>query len=157
MKSTLKKRLSQGGYTLLEVAVASSVLMIGVGAACVLSLTMLKQEESHQRVGRAVNIMENAAQLYQLGIAPADIGGLLPPDPMVKTFSYRAATNAEAVSMPEIGNPEAVMFSLEFYTSSDSTTWSVGTWGGRPDTADSSQEDTRTMGPLRVYRHSFRP
>lgn len=157
MKTSIQKRVATAGYTLLEVAVASSILMIGVGAACILSLTMVKQGEAHLRVSRAVNIMENAAHLYHLGIDPAEIVNLLPPDPMIKTFSYAAPTTAQTVDMPQIGTPQAVMFTLEFYTASASNTWSAGTWGGRPDTSDASQEDTRTIGPLKVYRHSYRP
>ncbi|MFT4546744.1 MAG: type II secretory pathway pseudopilin PulG [Verrucomicrobiales bacterium] len=157
MKTTLHKHASRAAYTLIEVTVASSILMIGVGAACVLSLTMLQQEGSHLRVNRATNIIENAAHLYQLGIAPADIAGILPPDPMVKAFSYRAPTTAETVDMPQIGNPQVVMLSLEYYTSEGAVAWTPGTWGTRPDTADASQKDTRTIGPLKVYRHSYRP
>ena len=157
MKTSIQRRAANAGYTLLEVAVAASILMIGVGAACILSLTMIKQEEANQRVSRAVNYMENAAHLYHLGIDPADIAELLPPDPSVKTFSYRAPTAAEEVSMPEIGNPQVMMFSLEFYTDAGSSTWIPGTWGGRPDTADPNQADTRTIGPVKVYRHSYRP
>ena len=66
MKTNSIKRALRSGYALVEVVVASSVLMIGVGAACVLSLTMIGQEEMHVRVARGVNVMENATRLYQL-------------------------------------------------------------------------------------------
>jgi hypothetical protein len=164
MKTKINRRASRAAYSLVEVAVASTILMVGVGAACVLSLTMIKQEESNVKVSRAINLMENVARLYHLGIDPDTAIALLPPDPMIVTngFTWREP-NADSphfdtiVSMPQIGNPDCVLFSMNFYTASDGNTWLPGTWGGRPDGAVAGQEDFRTIGPLRVYRSSFRP
>ena len=68
MNITIQRRFRRAGYSLVEVVVASSVLMIGVGAACALSLTMIGQEEGHVRIARGVNLVENATRLYQLGL-----------------------------------------------------------------------------------------
>ena len=154
MKNQLHKRRSRTGYTLVEVAVATTILMIGVGAACALTLTMNSQEEAHVRNARATNLMENATRLYQLGLDTNTIFAILPPDPLVKTFSATAQTNPV---MTGVGAPDHVSFTLNYHTSSDTTTWSPGTWSGRPDTIATGNPDYRTLGPIKVYRTSFRP
>lgn len=161
MKTNSIKRALRSGYTLVEVVVASSVLMIGVGAACVLSLTMIGQEEMHVRVARGVNVMENATRLYQLGIpisvpvgsTDPTVFSLLPPDPMVSSFTASAETST---AMTGIGAPQEVSLTLDIHPTSDSTVWTPGTWGGRPDTSISGNSDVRTIGPVKVLRHSFR-
>ena len=159
MKTNLNRLAARAGYTLIEVAVASTILLIGVGSACVLSLTMSKQEESHTRVARAFNRLENAVHLYHLGFDTAGTGhtvfSLMPPDPMEVASGFTATTES-VVAMPGIGNPEMVQFSIDFYTTSDATDWSAGTWGGRPDDSVSTYEDSRTVGPVKAFRHSFR-
>jgi prepilin-type N-terminal cleavage/methylation domain-containing protein len=63
------------GYTLVEVLVASAIFMLGISAACCMSLSMAAQEEMNFRVSRALNLHENAGRLYQLGLAPTAITG----------------------------------------------------------------------------------
>ncbi|MGI9240568.1 MAG: prepilin-type N-terminal cleavage/methylation domain-containing protein [Verrucomicrobiales bacterium] len=166
MKTQFTRSAARAGYTLVEVAVASTVLLIAVGAACTLSLTMITQEEMHVRVSRAVNLMENATRLYQLGIdtelptgsTDATVFSLLPPDPMVSSFT---ATAQSRPAMTGIGAPEQVSFSLTFYPTADPSVWQPattgfsGTWGGRPDTTITGNSDTRTIGPLKVIRPSI--
>ena len=155
MKTQLSQRArSSAAYTLIEVAVATTILLIGVGAACVLSLTMISQEETHVRAARAASLMENAVRMYHLGIEPSVIFSTLPPDPMVKTFT--STTESHPV-MTGVGAPDHVSFTLNYHTSSDTSVWTPGTWGGRPDTAVSGNLDYRTLGPIRAYRTSFRP
>jgi hypothetical protein len=78
---------------------------------------------------------------------------------MVKTFT---ATAQSSPAMAGIGAPQQVAFTMQFYPTSDTSTYAApasgapGTWGGRPDPTISGQSDTRTMGPLKVMRHSFR-
>ena len=112
MKTNFYRRTSRAGYTLLEVAVASTILMIGVGAACVLSLTMSKQEESHQRVARAINQLENAVALYQLGFTPTEAMNLLPDDPMRVSGGFTATAETN-VAMTGIGAPQMTQFSMD--------------------------------------------
>ncbi len=112
MRTRINRRHNRAGYTLVEAAVAATVLLIAVGAACALSLTMITQEEIHVRVSRAVNLVENATRLYHLGIdtevpsgsTDATVFSLLPPDPMVSGFTATAQTGA---AMTGIGAPRA--------------------------------------------------
>lgn len=167
MRTQINRLASNAGYTLVEVAVAATVLLIAVGAACVLSLTMITQEEMHVRVSRAINLMENAARIYQLGIdtevpsgsTDPTVFSLLPPDPMVTSFTATAQT---AAAMTGIGAPQQVSFSITFNPTADPSVWQPatssfpGTWGGRPDTAVAGNSDTRTIGPVKAMRASIR-
>lgn len=157
MRTRIYRRHNRAGYTLVEAAVAATVLLIAVGAACALSLTMITQEEIHVRVSRAVNLVENATRLYHLGIdtevpsgsTDATVFSLLPPDPMVSGFTATAQTSA---AMTGIGAPQQVSFALTFFPTADPAVWQPattsfsGTWGGRPDTAIAGNSDTRTIG-----------
>lgn len=91
MKNTSQNRCSKG-YTLIETLVASAVMMVAIGAASSLSLSMVSQEEMSERTVRVMNHLENAAALYQLGFDTADIGGLLTNDPAVSNLSYASET-----------------------------------------------------------------
>jgi len=153
MRTNLHKRNRRAAYSLVEVVVASSVLMIGVAAACVLSLTMIGQEETHVRVSRASNYMENATRLYQLGFSSAEAKALLPQDIMVKSITATAQTAPNTT----VGNPEFISWTLQFYPIPSSSVWTAGTWGGKPDTTISGNSDYRTMGPVKSYRTSLRP
>jgi prepilin-type N-terminal cleavage/methylation domain-containing protein len=86
-----RRRLRPPGYTLIEVMVAVSILMVGVGAAAHLSLTIRKQEEANANVVRALNCLECAHRLYQLGLTPAEAAAVLPADPQL-TLSTEAST-----------------------------------------------------------------
>jgi type II secretory pathway pseudopilin PulG len=69
------------GYSLVEVLVAGGILALGIGAACIMSLTMVTQEEMLHRMARNINLQENAARMYQIGLNASDItgaNGLLP-------------------------------------------------------------------------------
>ena len=79
------------GYTLIEVMVAVSILMVGVAAAAHLSLTIRKQEEANANVVRALNCLECVHRLYQLGLTPAEAAAILPSDPQL-SLSTEAST-----------------------------------------------------------------
>lgn len=79
------------GYTLIETLVASAVMMVAIGAASSLSLSMVAQEEMSERSVRVINHLENAATLYQLGFSTADIGNILPAEPAA-SLSFTAKT-----------------------------------------------------------------
>lgn len=67
------------GYTLVEALVSIVIVLFGVAAAASLSLTIGTQEEVNAKVTRALNWHENAVRLYQLGLDPEEIVGILPP------------------------------------------------------------------------------
>ncbi len=110
----------RAGYTLIEVLVASAVVLMGIAAAAALSLTMVAQEEANVRVARALNLQEQAGRLYQLGLSPSTISSILPPEPNVVslTFSAGAVTVTNAGTM-DVADCELVFFSGSPFTSAD--------------------------------------
>lgn len=79
---------STRGYTLVETLLAAGILMVGIAAAASLALTMVSQEEANARVARALNLQEQAARLYQLGLEPSEITAILPPEDTVTSVSF---------------------------------------------------------------------
>ncbi|MEC5126764.1 type II secretion system protein [Verrucomicrobiales bacterium BCK34] len=88
MKFFSKRSYRQKGYTLIEALVASGVLLIGVSAACSMSLSLVTQEEINERSVRAFNYLDNAARLYRLGMEPSEIPALLPNEPIVDSITF---------------------------------------------------------------------
>lgn len=88
MKLFSKHSNRRGAYTLIEALVASGVLLIGVSAACSMSLSLVTQEEINERSIRAFNYLDNAARLYRLGMEPSEIPALLPSEPMVDSLTF---------------------------------------------------------------------
>ncbi len=88
---TRKIRRASAGYTIVEALVAAAILVIGVAAAASLSLTMVSQEEGNARVARAINLQEQAARLYQLGLSSSTITSILPTDSGVASITFAAA------------------------------------------------------------------
>jgi prepilin-type N-terminal cleavage/methylation domain-containing protein len=84
MRRSSNGKASNGGYSLIEVMVASTLLAIGVAAASVISLTMASQEEINHRVSRALHLQEGASRLYQLGLSTQEIDALIPNDPTIR-------------------------------------------------------------------------
>ncbi len=153
--SLLPSRFLIRAYSLVEVMIGSAILMIGVGAACVLSLTMVSQEEGNVRASRALNVFENAVQLYQLGLSPAEAVALLPADPAVLSLSMTPNTSA----VTGIGTPERVDAQMQFTTminkqpSDNSTiTWTAGKWTGGAN----GSANTRSTEVIAVYRPATR-
>lgn len=68
MKRT--RTCKNGGYTIIEALVASSVLLIGIAAAASMSLQLVTQEEINERANRTFNYIDNAVRLVQLGVDP---------------------------------------------------------------------------------------
>jgi len=90
-------------YTIIEAMVAAGILLIGIAAAAGLALTMVSQEEANARVARALNVQEQAGRLYQLGLEPAEILAIIPPEPNVDALNFNAATtNVAGVGAVEI-------------------------------------------------------
>lgn len=135
--------------------IGSAILMIGIAASCVLSLTMVTQEEGNVRASRALNVFENSMQLYQLGLSPAEVIAILPPDPAVVALTMTPNTSA----VTGIGTPERIDARMEFTTminrepsNGTSIVWTSGKWtGGANGTANNRFTDT-----IAVYRPSVR-
>lgn len=82
---------SRRGYTLVELVVASAILMAGVAAAAQMSLAMKKQEEANWTMARGMCMLECSQALYRLGLTPAEVLAVLPPDPLI-TISAQTPT-----------------------------------------------------------------
>lgn len=120
-------RRRPAGYSLIEVLVASAILLIGISAAASFSLTMTTQEELNYRLSRGVNLLENIAQLYQLGLDQAAIGRIIPPEPAVTTpVSFSAFNEA---------NLEGVTITVTVDSVADEGDWSAGEWTGGSQSA----------------------
>lgn len=136
MKTTLsilrKKRAR--GYTLVEALVASIILMIGISAAASLSLTMVAQEEINERAERALNYLENAASLYQLGLSGTEIAALVPRDPAITTLTVTDQTAAVA----GLGNMTYGEITVTYDSTPATAAWSAGKWTGGSDGATRS-------------------
>ncbi len=135
--------LRNSGYTLIEVLISSAILLIGISAASSLSLTMVTQEEVNYRISRSLNVLENCARLYQLGIQPANIYGgaasLLPNEPSVSSI-----VPVEAV----VGNLDSCTFTMTIDSVLDAGDWSEGEWsGGSQATPDQRQAVVRAFRP----------
>ncbi len=90
-------------YTIIEAMVAAAILLTGIAAAAGLALTMVSQEEANVRVARAFNVQEQAGRLYQLGLEPAEILAIIPPEENVEALTFDAAsTNVAGVGTVEI-------------------------------------------------------
>jgi len=147
-----RKRLptrSEAGYSLIEVLVAGSILLIGVAAAAKLSLVMVTQEEINQRVSVSLSHQEMAMRLYQLGLSQAEIDGLLPHDPNVASLTYTSGT--EGVSGATL-TPLEYLESTLVVNSTPTGAKSAGEWNGGGDT---SAAETRT-NIVRGYRYPNR-
>lgn len=66
------------GYSLIEVLIAAGILLTGIAAVAMMANTMFLQEEANGRVTRALNLQEQAATLWQLGLEDSDITNILP-------------------------------------------------------------------------------
>ena len=65
-------------YTLVEVLIAGSLLLIGIASAALLANSFFLQEEANAKITRAINLQEQAAHLYHLGLTPSTITNVLP-------------------------------------------------------------------------------
>lgn len=84
----VQRIFAEKAYTLIEALVASSILLIGIGAAASLSLTLLTQEEISERATKALNYLDTAAMLAQLGVPDDSAILLIPEEPILDSVSY---------------------------------------------------------------------
>lgn len=129
---------NQRGYTLVEVLVAATLLALAVGAAAALAFAMSSQEESNAKVARAINLQEQAARLYQLGMAPNSIYAILPPVTNVTSISF--ITSSLAVT--GVGSVEKAECAMIFHS-------------GQPLTSDEPVPALRTNNIV-IIRPSIR-
>jgi prepilin-type N-terminal cleavage/methylation domain-containing protein len=83
------------GYTVIEVLVAAAILAIGVAAASTLALTMAEQQRASAQFSKALNYQEQAARLYQLGLASSSITNIM-PRPAGATVTFLSETNIDS-------------------------------------------------------------
>jgi type II secretory pathway pseudopilin PulG len=143
---------STRGYSLVEVLVAGGILALGIGAACVMSLTMATQEEMLHRMARNLNLQENAARMYQLGLNASEItgsNGLLPGSNDL-TLSF-ATSNA---TLAGLGVVPAQTITATIKTTPDDSILptSARGWTGGSRRADSTQARSTRVVDLVVFR-----
>lgn len=137
-------RSSQRAYSLIEVLAAGSIIVIALGAALSLGVATVSQEESGNRIARALSIQENAARLFRLGLSPEEIIRLIPQDPYVEELSISApyAVMAGSVSV------EASNIELTVITNPSKVRWISAEF----DNNDLEGQARRTLPELTVYR-----
>ncbi|MDF1862462.1 MAG: prepilin-type N-terminal cleavage/methylation domain-containing protein [Verrucomicrobiales bacterium] len=121
------------GYTLIEALVASSILLIGIGAASSMSLAMVTREEINERANKAFNYIDNCTQLVQLGVDPAIIRTQILPDCDIIS---RVTIEPHAANIARLGTVQRWWIKFA-YTTTEATNASIieGAWtGGLKDT-----------------------
>jgi len=96
---------------------------MGVAAATSLALTMLTQEEINARVARGLNIGEQAAALWQLGLDPSVITATIPTNTNISSLTITASTT----NIAGIGDVEQATIVTVIETTPD-VTWTQGVW-----------------------------
>lgn len=66
------------GYSLVEVVIAGFILVSAITGAAMLAHTLLLTEENNGYSTHALNVQEQAAKLYALGLSPVTITNILP-------------------------------------------------------------------------------
>ncbi len=143
-----KRARRRAGYSLVEVLAASGIISIAVGAAAALSMVTVGQEESGNRVARAISIQENAGRMFRLGMSPAEIIRLLPPDPVVSSISIVQ----DQVNIAGVGTVDRAQIDIQFLTSPSGAVWNAGKWTGGPGGSGS----LRVSPTVTVYRTTVR-
>ena len=124
---------------MIEVLVASGILLIGVSAAASFSLTMTTQEEINHRVSRGINYLENCGRMYQLGMDPVEIENLMPPETgLTGNPVYGSISEAHL---------EGQVITVTIESVPDEGNWSEGAWTG----GSQASLATRNVS-IRVFR-----
>jgi len=110
------------GYTLVETLVASGILLVAIGAAVSLAVTMTAFEEGNAKVSRAFNYQEQAARLYRLGLSPDEISGLLPAESAVESLTF----TTDALVIANLGTVETATLQMEYQSGATITSATAG-------------------------------
>lgn len=110
------------GYTLVETLVASGILLVAIGAAVSLAVTMTAFEEGNAKVSRAFNYQEQAARLYHLGLTPGEISGLLPAESAVESLTF----TTDALVIANLGTVETATLQMEYQSGATITSATAG-------------------------------
>jgi len=137
----------RSAYTLIEVLVAASILIIAVAAAAALALITVTREETNARIARCQNLHEQAARLYQLGLAPDTISAILPADPAVVSLVF----TPQSLTIANLGTVDRADTTLTFLTTPQAAAWTGGNW-----TSGESSASARRTSTLVVIRPSLR-
>ncbi|MFV1993873.1 MAG: prepilin-type N-terminal cleavage/methylation domain-containing protein [Verrucomicrobiales bacterium] len=137
-----RAKSGRAGYSLVEVLVSSAIMLIGISAVASLSLTSVTLEEMNFRISRAMNVQENYARLFMLGMDPADVVLLVPPDPVVNSIAFVSA---------DVGNLESEVITMTIDSVIDAGGWSEGSWTGGSDSTPPQRQIV-----LRAFRPTTR-
>ena len=131
-------------YSLVEVLAASAILLMALSAVLSLSYGTVAQEENNRRVARGYCIQENVAQLFCLGLSPDDIVNVLP-------------TGSEGIEV-EISDTTSLFVDDLFLKAVDVVKYKPIMRVLNTDTTTNIQvnDSVRTLGPIKIYRPSFR-
>ena len=110
------------GYTLVETLVASGILLVAIGAAVSLAVTMTAFEEGNAKVSRAFNYQEQAARLYQLGLNPGEITGLLPEESAVESLTF----TTDPLIIANLGTVETATLEMVYQSGTTITSATAG-------------------------------
>jgi type II secretory pathway pseudopilin PulG len=124
--TTIQKSRGSRAYTLLEVMIAAGLLMMAISAASSLSLAMNTQAEINYSMSRALNLQENCVRAYHLGLDPADIQVLMPPEPSLASIN----TSTSTPTVTNVGPMDSVTWDFFIRTNTSSGAWSEGMWTG---------------------------
>lgn len=135
--------LQMGGYSLVEVLVAASILVIAAAGAAAMALAVSAQQDANARMARVLALQEQGARMYQLGMDPANINAILPPDPAVVSLTFTPVT--------WVGTPvmEQVTCTLVYKPFAATATWSESSWTGGDPSAQRSNEMTVVRPTIR--------
>jgi Tfp pilus assembly protein PilV len=102
---THTSRAQVRAYSLVEVIIAGFILVMAISGAALLAHSIMVQEESNFYMTRAINVQEQAAKLYALGLSPSTITNILPEQittnssPSVGSLSLVFTTNSTNISI----------------------------------------------------------
>jgi type II secretory pathway pseudopilin PulG len=128
-------------YTLIEVLIAAGVLLVVTAAAAALALATLTQEEINARIARCLNLHEQAARLYQLGLDPSTITLILPVDPAVASLTFTTA----ALPITNLGTVDQATTTLTYRTTPQNEDWAAGTWSAGENSTTALRTSTLTV------------
>ncbi|MBE2205750.1 MAG: hypothetical protein IAE94_15570 [Chthoniobacterales bacterium] len=109
------------GYSLIEVLIAAGILLTGIAAVAMMAHTMFLQEQANGRVTRALNLQEQAATLWQLGLDAATVTSVLPErcvsnnPPGADAIYLSFTTNADITALGS-GVVESVNLGIVFHS-----------------------------------------